>query len=232
MVKELLNYQEIDAKLKKIESELSGSEERKKAVSAKKYLDSVEENVNKLDAKAFELANAYKEALANQQKLTEQESDLSKTLAEVADQTEAEYLLKKAGEILNKIKSINAEVSRISNEIQAILKEYATIKSTTKAAQAQYTEYGKKYNDLKASKQEERQKIEAELLAIAKKVKPELMELYLKKRAEKLYPILYEANGEICGCCNMQLSMADISKLKNGEVIECDQCRRLLYKGQ
>ena len=65
MVKELLAYQEVDAKLKQLESELSGSEERKKAVSAKKYLDGVEENVNKLDAKALDLNVAFSEAVKN-----------------------------------------------------------------------------------------------------------------------------------------------------------------------
>ena len=55
MVQELLKYQTTDAKLKKIETELSGSEERKKADSAKKYIDGVEENVNKLDDRAQNL---------------------------------------------------------------------------------------------------------------------------------------------------------------------------------
>ena len=49
MIKNLLAYQEIDAKLYDIELKLSTSDERKKAVSAKKYIDGVEENVNKLD---------------------------------------------------------------------------------------------------------------------------------------------------------------------------------------
>ena len=35
MVEELLKYQETDSRLRKIEIELSGSEERKKSVSAK-----------------------------------------------------------------------------------------------------------------------------------------------------------------------------------------------------
>lgn len=230
MVKELLAYQEVDAKLKKLESELSGSEERKKAVSAKKYLDGVEENVNKLDSKALDLSVAFSEAVKNQEKLKEQEGELAKAIEGVADQTEAEYLLKKAGEILAKLKALDEEIAKLTGDIQAVIQEYNTIKATTKAAQVQYTEYGKKYNELKASKKEEKDKIESELNEIKKKVDPALMERYLKKREEKLYPILFEVTGEFCSCCNMELSLADLSKLKNGEVIECDQCRRLLYK--
>ena len=55
MIKALKEYQVQDAKLREIEKILSGSEERKKTVSAKKYLEGVEENVNKLDFRAAEL---------------------------------------------------------------------------------------------------------------------------------------------------------------------------------
>ena len=41
MIQALLDYQTADAKLKKIEKTLAESEERKKAVSAKKYLEKV-----------------------------------------------------------------------------------------------------------------------------------------------------------------------------------------------
>ena len=42
MIDNLLKYQEADAKLREIEKELAKSEERKKAVEAKKFLDGVE----------------------------------------------------------------------------------------------------------------------------------------------------------------------------------------------
>ncbi len=232
MIKNLLAYQEIDAKLKAIETELAGSEERKKALSAKKYLDGVEESVYKLDVRAQELNTAYQVALAEQEKLKEQEADFAKTLESVEDETEAEYLLKKASELLGKIKNLNAETTKIANEIQSVLAEYAKIRATTKSAQAQYSEYGKKYNELKASKQEEKSQIEAQLLELKKSVDPTLMEKYLKKRSDKIYPILFEVKGEVCGACNMQLPMSELSKLKNGEIIECDQCRRLLFKSK
>ena len=231
MIKALLAYQETDAKLRKIEIELSGSEERKKAMSAKKYLEGVEETLAKLESRASELVLAYENATKQQLKLKEQEEEFARAIDSLEDQTEATYLLKKADELLAKIKTLGAEATKIANEIQAVLTEYSNVKRLTKSAQAQYAEYGKKYNDLKASKKEERDAIEAELAKLKAKVDPALMERYLKKRSEKIYPVVYELNGEVCGACNMQLSMSELSKLKNGEIIECDQCRRLIYKG-
>ena len=55
------------------------------------------------------------------------------------------------------------------------------------------------------------------------------MDRYLKKRAGKIYPVLYEVKGNVCGACRMELSMSTMNKLKGGAVVDCDQCGRMLY---
>lgn len=232
MIENLLKYQEKDAELRKIETELSGSEERKKAIVAKKYLDGVEENVAKLDARATTLYEEYNIALGDQAKLKEQEAEFVKAVESAADETETAYLIKKIDELAGKIKNLLSRAEKLSEEMTAVMKEYVKIKNETKAAQAQYAENGKKYNDLKASVKGDRERIEAELKTLAKDVDPSLMERYLKKRAGKIFPILFEVRGNVCGACNMELPMSELGKLKNGEVIDCDQCGRLLYKGK
>ncbi len=230
MIQALLNYQTVDAKLNEIEKKLSESPERKKALSAKKYLDGVEGNVNKLDARAEELAAAYESATKEQIKLKEQENELNESINACADEKEVAFLLKKAEELIVKVKSLGAKASKISEEIQAVMKEYATIKATTKAAQAQYAENAKKYNELKEAVKAEKEAVEKELASLKAKVDPSLMERYLKKRANKIYPVLYALKGNGCGACFMELSMSEMNRLKNGEVIDCDQCGRLIYQ--
>ena len=230
MIQELLKYQEIDAKLKKIENELADSPERKKAITAKKYLDGVEENVNKLDDKAINLSAEYQAKLEELNKFKELEQELVSALNEIDDQAQAGYLIKKAEELIAKIKSVNAEINNLSNAVSAVMKEYVNIKNTTKAAQLQYNENGKKYNEFKASKQAEKTEIEQQLATLKAKVDPKLMEMYLQKRANKIYPVVYEVSNSVCGACSMSLSLSELNKLKNGEVIECDQCGRILYQ--
>ncbi len=232
MIQALLNYQSADAKLKKIEKTLADSEERKKAVSAKKYLEGVEENVNKLDDRAAELISAYEKATDEQIKLKEQEAVLRESLDSVADDKEASYLIKKADELIAKIKTLGAKTSKIAEEIHSVLKDYNNIKSTTKVAQVQYKENAEKYNALKESVKEEKESVEKELVELKKKVDPALMEKYIKKRADKVYPVVYALRGNVCGACNMELAMSEINKLKNGEVIECGLCGRLLYQSK
>jgi predicted nucleic acid-binding Zn-ribbon protein len=232
MIKALLAYQEADANLRKIETALSSSEERKKAMSAKKYLEGVEESVNKLDVRAAELFATYEKATDEQIKLKEQESAITDALDAVEDEKEAAYLIKKAEELIAKIKALGSKANKISEEIQAVIKEYSNIKKTTQAAQVQYKENAEKYNALKESMKEEKEKVEKELEALKGKVDPMLMDRYMKKRANKIYPILFEVKGNVCGACRMELPMSEMNKLKNGEVIDCDQCGRLLYLGE
>ncbi|MBE7061068.1 MAG: hypothetical protein E7382_00860 [Clostridiales bacterium] len=230
MIQSLLNYQTADAKLKKIEKTLAESEERKKAVSAKKYLEGVEESVNKLDDRAGELIATYEQATKEQIKLKEQQAVIAESLDSVADEKEAGYLIKKAEELIAQIKALGAKANKILAEIQAVMKEYANIKNTTKVAQTQYKENLEKYNALKESVRAEKEEVEKELESLKAKVDPALMERYLKKRAGKIYPIVYKVRGNVCGACNMELPMSEMNRLKNGEVIDCDQCGRLIYQ--
>ncbi|MBE5750198.1 MAG: hypothetical protein E7346_04960 [Clostridiales bacterium] len=230
MIEALLNYQTADAKLRKIEKTLSESEERKKAVNAKKYLEGVEDNVNKLDDRAAELIATYQKATEDQLKLKEIESEIEESIDSASDPKEVSFLIKKAEELISKIKALGAKASKISEEIQAVMKEYSTIKNTTKAAQVQYKENAEKYNALKESVKAEKESVEKELEELKAKVDPTLMDRYLKKRANKIYPIVYAARDNVCGACNMELPMSELNRLKNGEIIDCDQCGRLIYQ--
>lgn len=230
MIEQLLNYQQADAKLRKIETELSGSEARKKAMAAKKYLEGVEANVDNLDARAAKLLDVYQKAVAERDRLIEFEAEFESAMKDAANEAELSYLVKKADKVSLEIKALYAKLNKLAEEVQAVMKEYVNIKNTTKAMQAQYAENGKKYNELKASLKDEKETVEKELDGLKKTVDPVLMERYLKKRASKMYPVVYELRDNVCGACNMELSMSEINKLKSGEIIECSQCGRLLYR--
>lgn len=232
MIKALKEYQTKDARLKEIENILLSSEERKKRNSAKKYILGVEENVNKLDDKAVELKATLDKIMLDGKKLQEQQQEIVQTLDGVADEKEVQFLIKKIDEILAKIKALNADAEKISKEMQSVVSEYEKIKKTTKVAQAQYKENADKYKQLEGTYQQEKESLESELKSLSKEVEPSLMERYLKKRADKMYPILYAVKNDACGACRMNLSMSDMNKLKNGEVIDCEQCGRMIYLEQ
>ena len=230
MIKDLLNYQSADAKLRKIEVELSSSPARKKAASAKVYIEGVNENVNKLDDKAERLSSEVQSIIEEQKNLLERLAELQKAMNEAQDENEVNYLIKKTEELTAQIKALVASLNKNGDESQKVVKEFSGIRAQTKSAQAQYAESREEYDKLKASYKEEMEAINKELESLKKSVDAGLMEKYQKKRANKIFPIVYQVNSGVCGYCNMELSMLELNKLKNGEVIECDQCGRILYQ--
>lgn len=230
MINQLLNYQQTDAKLRKIEVELSSSPARKKAASAKVYIEGVNENVNKLDDKAGHLSSDYESLVAEQKRLNEQLNELQKALEQAEDENAFNYLAKKLDVLLGAIKSLSAKLNVISDESQKVVKEYSGIRNATKVAQTQFAESKEEYDKFKASFAQEKKEIETELAALRKEVDPALMEKYDKKRANKMFPIVHEVTSNVCGACRMELSMLELNKLKSGEIIECDQCGRMLYQ--
>ncbi len=230
MIEALLVYQQADAKLRKIETELAGSEARKKAISAKKYLEGVEDCVNRLDTRAETLAAEYEKASEELVKITEFQAEFESAVKEATDSSGVAYLIKKLDDVGLRIKALTGKLNKLAEEIQAIKKEYSGIKATTKDMKAQYSEFGKQYKELQASVKQEKEETEKQLEDLKSKVDPALMKRYLEKRAAKIYPVVYEARENVCGACNMELSMSETTRLKGGEIIECSNCGRLLYR--
>ncbi len=233
MIKAMLEYQKADAKLRDIEKTISDSDERKKAMGAKKYLETVETNVEKLNLRAEDLMKAFEDASKEQAGLKEQEQEIADAISSLEDEKETQFLIKKIDELVAKIKEVGKKLNDIQEEIKKVAADYSVIKKNTSVAQEQYKEYAPKYKELKAKFQAEKEIIEKELATLKEKVDSPLMERYLAKREKKIYPVLYSvrANGSThsCGACNMELPMAVSGKLKNGEVIDCENCGRLLY---
>ena len=229
MIKELLAYQNADAKLRKIEKELGASTAKKKAASARAYIEGVNDNVNKLDDRAQIVSNESLSLFDEQKKLAEQLSDIEKAIDSANDENEVNYLSKKADELLSQIKALAQKITKSNEDASKIVKEYAGFKSQTKTAQTQYAEAKEEYDKLKESFKDKIVAINNELEGLKKSVDATLMEKYDKKRANKIFPIVYEVTDSVCGACRMELSMLELNKLKNGEIIECDQCGRLLY---
>ena len=232
MIEQLLQYQSVDAKLREIETEISQSEERKKAVSAQKFLNSVNDNITLLEKKAEELANKYNESVALYKRLGDEKKEYD-GVDETDDPEQLGYVKRKAQELNDEIEKLANGIEQISREISAVLKEFTQLKSKTKEAKSQYSEFVPKYNALKASKEEDMKKIKAELVKIEKQIPPEEMDLYKAKRKDKIFPVLYSVQvfgkKPHCSRCGTEFPMACFDSLKKGSLVECDSCHRLVY---
>ncbi|MBR2337383.1 MAG: hypothetical protein IKA61_05530 [Clostridia bacterium] len=230
MIKSLLEYQNVDTELRDIETSLKQSEERKKASSAKSFLTGANESVAKLDQRAEDLVGKFNASVKLLSQLEEQAKEYEGI--DEMDENQLSYVKKKAQALNEEISNLASAVDSLSKEIESVLKEFAQLKSDIKKAKAQYSEYGPKYNELKASKEDEMNKIKARLKKLEAGIDAEILEKYKQRRNDRIFPVLNEAKemSKHAYCrCGTELSLTDYGNLKNGNIVECDSCHRLLY---
>lgn len=228
---ELLRYQEADGRLRAVEQAIAATEERKKYVSARKFLEKAPEKLEALDAKAVELRHMFEQLEKKYAELADTIKDYE-NLEEMIDEQggEISFYKKSATQISENLRGLKNEINKLVSLIEAASAEYQTAKKQTIAMQKQYKEYKEKYAAVKQFHADEIAAIESEMAEIAKSVPKDQLEKYKAKRKEKMYPVVCEVKGNRCSQCGMELSIAEISKLSSGNAIECDSCHRTLFQ--
>ena len=225
----ILNYQEVDAKLYKLERELAASEERKEYVKYKKFLETAPEKLDALEVKAQSLKAEAEELDKKYTQLEETLKDFEHLDELVTEGADIAFYQKKAQTKIDQLKKFKADISALTASIKETDAEYQKLKKQVIAAQKQYAEVSEKYKALKTAKDPEKKALETELSAIAANVPQSMLEVYKTKRKEKIFPVIGELTGKRCPYCSMEPPLAAINKLTGGATIECDNCHRLIF---
>ena len=225
----ILNYQEIDKKLYKIERELAGCEERKEYVKYKKFLETAPEKLDSLEVKATALKAESAEISKKYLQVEETLKDFEHLDDLVTGGADIAFYKKKAQSISEQLKKLKADLAALTANIKAVDAEYQKLKKQVISAQKQYGEVSEKYKAVKAARDNERKEIEAELSALVKEIPAQMLEVYNTKRKERIFPVVGELTGNRCPFCSMEPPLAARNKLTGGATIECDNCHRLIF---
>lgn len=229
ILNELLEYQKVDAQLRKIEQAVSASEAQKKFAQANKFMKSAPERFEVQDKRAAELT-------ALRESLIRRAEDIGKQIAEYSDVDEmvegggdVSFYKKNAQALLDRLRALKSEIQKLNSDIAATVEEYDRFKKQGAAMQKQYKEYKAKRDELVGAHKEEVNALRARLAEIAKKIPEDILNKYQQKRKENIFPIIAPLNGNMC-ICGMDFPLALQEKLAGGNVVECEHCRRFVYK--
>ncbi len=227
---ELLEYQKVDGEYRALEQELSSSEEYKKYAQAKKFLKAAMDKLESQEARAAELRGA-KDGLAARCE------EMAKSIAEYADLEEMvaegggdiSFYKKNALVLSERLRAVKGDLGKLMGEIENILAEYNKLKEQVRSMQKQYNENSEKFKALRAGRAAEANAISARLEKIGKEIPAPILEKYKQKRKEKIFPVVVPLQNGCC-MCGMDFPLAVQTKLAGGDVIECENCRRFVYK--
>lgn len=228
-LEQLLEYQKKDAELRKIEQEIASSEERKMLLQARSVMKGAESRIAAEDERAAELKK-LRDDLVLRVEETARAIDEYSDLDEMVDGGgDVGFYKKNALQLQERLRAVKAELNKILAEAEALSADYKKMMEQGKAANRRYKEYSEKFKTVQSSRAAEVEAIEKELAAIAKNIPAQTLERYKQKRKENVFPVLVPLKSGMC-MCGMDFSLAQQEKLQGGNVIECEHCRRFVYK--
>ncbi len=229
MLQAILQYQETDAKLYKLEREIAGCDERKEYVKFKKFLESAPEKLDALETKATALQSEAAELTQKCIRAEESLNDFDNLDELVTGGADIAFYKKKAQAVADQLKKLKADLTALMANIKATDEEYKKLKKQVLSAQKQYADATEKYKAVKAARDPEKKELEDTLSKLEKAVPAEMLEVYRTKRKEKIFPVVGEMVGTRCPFCSMEPPLAARNKLTGGASIECDNCHRIIF---
>lgn len=227
--KELLEYQKVDAELRKIEQEISQSEERRKYIQAKKFMETAAEKLEGMDARARELKEMAMRLTYNYQELNKAISEYAEIDEMVEAGGDVSFYKKKVQGLTDQLRSLKNELNKLVSEIENASEEYQRMKKQTISMQKQYKEYNEKFKEVKNSRAAEVKAINEKLEKIGKNIPSDILARYKAKRRDRIFPVIVPLTNGRC-ICGMDFAIAQQSALEGGNIIECEHCRRFIYK--
>ena len=229
VLNELLEYQKVDAQLRKIEQEGAASEEQKKYAQANKFMKSAPERFEAQDRRAAELAALREDLIRRAEDISKQIAEYSELDEMVEEGGDVSFYKKNAQALLDRLRGLRSEMQKLNADIASTVEEYDRFKKQGAAMQKQYKEYKAKRDELVNTHKDEVNSLRARLAEIAKKIPEDTLAKYQQKRKENIFPIIAPLNGNMC-VCGMDFPLALQERLAGGNVVECEHCRRFVYK--
>ena len=219
-MKLLLEYQEIDANLRKAKAKLINSESRKKAGTMQEYL---KDSQNKL----LELDKSAESSIKHFDQLKKQCEDCLKKIEKATSTNEIEGA--EASKLVEELAKIERELINTQNRLISINKDFENLMKNAKTAKSNLMFYKQEYEKIKEQETPSIKKLEEELNVAKAKVKPELLAKYNIKAEGKVFPIFVPLTNGRCGGCRMEIPAGKLKDVQSKKFIECENCGRYIY---
>ena len=226
-INEMLEYQKLDGEIRKLESDIKNSEERKNATKMQDYLKDCQNKLVALEKTSEKLVTLYKKATAAYNDFAEK---LEKLLKEGTGETPEAVTLKleKANAFMSASSKLEKDLESLSTSIAKVNAEFDSIMKNSKTAKSNFEVYKNRYNEQKAKVEPKIADLKSKRDKLESSITKELLSKY-KQKVEAKYPVFVPVKDNTCGGCRMEISGTKLKQLKEKGVIECENCGRIIY---
>lgn len=229
-LKKLLEYQEVDSELAVIEKEFAENQIRKQYVIYGKKLSKVNDTLAEIEKKAADLHSQFEAGIKSIAELEEEKEQIEKTSKEDLDEVAVKYIKNQISSLVAEIDKLKNELETLNEAINSLVKDYSNYGKEIKEAKEIFKTVKPEYEKLKEEFETKKKAFEEKLDEKAKGINSGLLEKYKQKRKDKVsLPLILKSKDEFCAYCRQELPGNQYEKLKNGELIECEHCHKILY---
>lgn len=229
-INKILEYQKKDSEILKLQMQLTNSPDRKMLANIStlvKESQSTSAELEKQSETAIKnfnnLRETYNQLMLSYKRLTVQGN-------ESEDQAESKKILKKVNEISQTLSNMEKKLLTLADKINNILSEYDSTKKKYNLAGQKHKFHKANYEKLANDVNPQIARLESELKELQHNIPNNLMQKYLSKKQDKIFPVYVPEMNNSCGGCMMELPSAQIEKLARDGVLECENCRRIIFK--
>lgn len=224
-------YQTEDMKADAIANAIKRSPTRQKLEKARDFIldrqkkyKQIEEDVSAMVDRKDIIAQAVDRAREQLQVLqTRYENEALATPEEV------KALLSEVSRCRDTIRQYEAEISRIVKETDSNDKLQRSVRLEAANAKKAFDQLKADYEEESKSKKGELDTQRAKARELMDQVDPALLEEYETIKKHISPPVARLTHGQ-CSGCNTSLPSATLSKIKNGALIECETCGRMIIQ--
>ena len=225
----LLEYQELDKKLKKIKKESGGGSLEKTVENLNKVIKDSQTKILELEETSKKLLETLNKLMEVQKKGISYVEKCSKMDIESMNESELKEFdakttqtAKQLAELDNRISSHNAEVKKAVLDYKMYRKKILDAKEKRETLKVESSEKNQ-------SSEPHLEDIKKQMAKLEKDIEPAKLSKYKSLKQDGIFPVIVPLVDKRCGGCRMELSNAALDQLKANGIHECEQCRRLIY---
>ena len=226
----LLKYQEADIRYDKIETALKGSAASKRLAKVRQFLEEQKRVLMKMNA-AVDERRAIIRSTSERFDVYEKRYQEGAEKFEKADKENPDEVGKFSryfDQLAARIASERREFTQLVNALEKEEKLLSDMRIRIAKARKEYDELKATVEKERADAKDELAAAKAQCDALAQDVDPKLLEAYQSIRRN--HPVVVvEVVDNKCSGCNMELPAVAARKLREHELVECDNCGRILY---
>ncbi len=234
-LEKLFQYQIIDQKLEEINDKLKNTATRLRLQTIQDYLQKQSEAIKKLEQSLIVKQNDVDDAGEQLKKLKSEFELLAKEIeAAVKDELDSNEL-PYVKTLVQDQEKVYDQLSKQKKRLESVISESEGVDEKLKTVMVNVTKAKKEFADLKVKhdleikdNEPEIEKLKAELEKAEKKVDAVLIQRYQKIKSSMTTPIVL-VTGDTCPGCNMNIPSSQMTKIKQGEILECESCGRIIY---